>query len=168
MEGEGQPASPRLPEAAPMSAPRRMPSTLTLRFSKCRSSAVMPGWVIVAVVRLARPTTNLSPRLALAVAVGACSISPSVPIAKFISEGHPQLPDTARPSFISTRNTNKRQPGGNKAGRQKTANQDLLTQGGTTREDKTEHEAAKKDHRKAGTRVATTTRWGREHEGSSL
>jgi hypothetical protein len=90
----------------------------------------MPGWVIVAVVRL-----------------------------KSISEGHPQLPDTARhPPFISTRNTNKQQHVGNKAGRPKTANQNLTTRGGTTREDKTEHEAAKKDYRKARTRVATTTR----------
>jgi hypothetical protein len=44
--------------------------------------------VIVAVVRLVRPTTTLSLRLALAVAVGAYSISPSVPIAKSISEVH--------------------------------------------------------------------------------
>ena len=35
--------------------------------------------------------------------------------------------------------------------------------GCTTREDKTEHEAAKKDHRGARTRAAT--RWGRGHAG---
>jgi hypothetical protein len=135
-----------------MSAPRRMPSTL--RCSKCRSSAVMLGWVIVAVVRLARPTTSSSPRLAFAVAVGACSIS----------EGHTQLPDTARgPPFISTRNTNKRQHVGNKVGRLKTANQNLLMRGDTTRENKTEHETAKKDHR--GARTHAATRWARGHAG---
>jgi hypothetical protein len=61
--------------------------------------------------------------------------------------------------FINTRNTNKQLHVGNKVGRPKTANQSLLMRGGTTREDKTEHETAKKDHIGARTRAAT--RWGR-------
>src|SRR5918993_4024919 len=108
----------------------------------------MPSTLRFSIVCLAQSTTSSSPRLALAVAVG--------------TEGHPQLPDTARhPPFISTRNTNKRQHMGNKVGRPRIANQNLLMRGGTAREDKTEHEPAKKDHR--GARTHAATRWSRGH-----